>query len=461
MSKQKTIKSEFTISGKGLHTGKIVTLTAKPAPENSGINFCRVDLQGSPIVPALAEYVANTERGTVIQKGEASVSTTEHCLSAFYALGIDNCLIEIDGPEVPILDGSAKYFVEKIKEVGCENQKAEKNYFYVTQKMVFYSEDKQSSITLLPDEDFSAQVLIDYNSPVLSNQYALMDNVQEYSEDIAPCRTFVFVRELEPLLKNNLIKGGDLDNAIVIYDSEVSQEELQRIATLMGQDNCPDAKKLGYINTDLLFDNEPARHKLMDLIGDFALIGRPLKGRIIARHPGHKVNTAFASQIRKEIRRHDVFVPAVNLASEGIMDINRIKELLPHRYPFLLVDKVMEIGESHIVTIKNVTYNEMQFIGHFPDEPVMPGVLQVEALAQSMGIFVLNQVENPKEYSTYFLKIDNVKFRQKVVPGDVMIMKVGLLSPISRGLATIKGYVFVNGVVATEAEMMAQIVKNR
>ncbi len=461
MSKQKTIKSEFTLSGIGLHTGKTVTMTAKPAKENTGIIFCRKDLEGCPQIPALAEHVFNTERGTVLKRGEATVSTTEHCMSAFYALGIDNCLIELDGPEVPILDGSAKFFVEKIQEVGCVEQKAEKNYYYITQKMVFYSDDKQSSITLLPDEDFSVQVLIDYDSTVLNNQYAIMEDVEEYAEEIAPCRTFAFVRELEPLLKNNLIKGGDLDNALVIYDREVPQEELNRIAALMGQDITPDAKKLGYINTDLLFDNEPARHKLMDLIGDFALIGRPLKGRIIAKRPGHAVNTAFAQQIRKEIRRHDVFVPAVNLASEGIMDINRIKELLPHRYPFLLVDKVMEVGESHIVTIKNVTYNEMHFIGHFPDEPVMPGVLQIEALAQSMGIYVLNQVEDPENYSTYFLKIDNVKFRQKVVPGDVMIMKAGLLTPISRGLATIKGYVFVNGAIATEAEMMAQIVKNK
>ena len=257
-----------------------------------------------------------------------------------------------------------------------------------------------------------------------------------------------------------MIKGGDLDNAIVIYDKEVAQSEIQRIADLMGQP-CPKADKLGYINTDLRFDNEPARHKLMDLIGDFSLIGRPFRGRIIAKRPGHTVNTAFAGQIRKEIRKHDVFVPAINVNSEGIMDINRIKDLLPHRYPFLLVDKVMEIGESHIVAIKNVTYNEMQFIGHFPDEPVMPGVLQVEAMAQAMGLYILNQVENSKAYSTYFLKIDNVKFRKKVVPGDIMVMKVSLTSPISRGLASIKGYVFVNDTIATEAEMVAQIVKNK
>ena len=330
----------------------------------------------------------------------------------------------------------------------------------MNQKMVFYSEDKQSSITLLPDNEFSVQVMIDYDSPVLNNQYAILESVSDYEKEIAPCRTFVFVRELELLLKNNLIKGGDLDNAIVIYDKEVAQSEIQRIADLMGQP-CPKADKLGYINTDLRFDNEPARHKLMDLIGDFSLIGRPFRGRIIAKRPGHTVNTAFAGQIRKEIRKHDVFVPAINVNSEGIMDINRIKDLLPHRYPFLLVDKVMEIGESHIVAIKNVTYNEMQFIGHFPDEPVMPGVLQVEAMAQAMGLYILNQVENSKAYSTYFLKIDNVKFRKKVVPGDIMVMKVSLTSPISRGLASIKGYVFVNDTIATEAEMVAQIVKNK
>lgn len=460
MSKQKTLKTEFKIEGKGLHTGKSVTLIAKPAEENFGIVFARVDLPSSPQIPALAEFVSNTERGTVLKKGEATVATTEHCLSAFYALGIDNCLIEIDGPEIPILEGSAKIFVEKIKEVGCVKQNAEKNYYSVTQKMVFYSEDKQSSITLLPDNEFSVQVMIDYDSPVLNNQYAILESMEEYESEIAPCRTFVFVRELELLLKNNLIKGGDLDNAIVIYDKQVPQNEIQRIADLMGQP-CPDTDKLGYINTNLHFDNEPARHKLMDLIGDFSLIGRPFKGRIIARRPGHTVNTAFAGQIRKEIRKHDVFVPAVNLSAESVMDINRIKELLPHRYPFLLVDKVVELGESHIVAVKNVTYNEMQFIGHFPDEPVMPGVLQVEAMAQAMGLYILNQVENPKEYSTYFLKIDNVKFRKKVIPGDIMVMKVSLNSPISRGLASIKGYVFVNDTIATEADMVAQIVKNK
>lgn len=460
MSKQKTLKTEFKIEGKGLHTGKSVTLVAKPAEENFGIVFARVDLPNSPQIPALAEFVSNTERGTVLKKGDATVATTEHCLSAFYAMGIDNCLIEINAPELPILEGSAKIFVEKIKEVGCQKQKAEKNYYTVTQKMVFYSEDKQSSITLLPDDEFSVQVMIDYDSPVLNNQYATLDTMSEYETEIAPCRTFVFVRELELLLKNNLIKGGDLDNAIVIYDKEVPQDELERIAELMGQP-CPKADKLGYINTDLRFDNEPARHKLMDLIGDFSLIGRPFKGKIIAKRPGHTVNTAFAGQIRKEIRKHDVFVPAVNLSGESVMDINRIKDLLPHRYPFLLVDKVVELGESHIVAIKNVTYNEMQFIGHFPDEPVMPGVLQVEAMAQAMGLYILNQVDNPKEYSTYFLKIDNVKFRKKVVPGDIMIMKVSLMSPISRGLAAIKGYVFVNDTIATEAEMVAQIVKNK
>ncbi|MFC2425762.1 MAG: bifunctional UDP-3-O-[3-hydroxymyristoyl] N-acetylglucosamine deacetylase/3-hydroxyacyl-ACP dehydratase [Bacteroidota bacterium] len=460
MSKQKTLKTEFKIEGKGLHTGKNVTLVAKPAGENFGIVFARVDLPSSPQIPALAEFVSNTDRGTVLKKGDATISTTEHCLSAFYALGIDNCLIEVDGPEVPILEGSAKIFVEKIKEVGCVKQNADKNYYSVNQKMVFYSEDKQSSITLLPDNEFSVQVMIDYDSPVLNNQYAILESVTDYEKEIAPCRTFVFVRELELLLKNNLIKGGDLDNAIVIYDKEVAQSEIQRIADLMGQP-CPKADKLGYINTDLRFDNEPARHKLMDLIGDFSLIGRPFRGRIIAKRPGHTVNTAFAGQIRKEIRKHDVFVPAINVNSEGIMDINRIKDLLPHRYPFLLVDKVMELGESHIVAIKNVTYNEMQFIGHFPDEPVMPGVLQVEAMAQAMGLYILNQVENSKAYSTYFLKIDNVKFRKKVVPGDIMVMKVSLTSPISRGLASIKGYVFVNDTIATEAEMVAQIVKNK
>ena len=460
MSKQKTLKSEFSVSGKGLHTGVFANLKAKPAPENHGVVFCRVDLPEKPLIPALAEYVAQTSRGTVLKDGNVTISTVEHLLSTLYAFGIDNCLIELDAPEVPILDGSAKYFVEKIKEADFILQEEEKNYFTVTQKMVFYSEDKQSSITILPDNEFSVQVLIGYDSKVLNNQYAVLDSTDDFAEQIAPCRTFVFVRELEPLLKSNLIKGGDLENAIIINDSDCSKEELQRLADLL-QQPCPEENTFGYLNTDLLFDNEPARHKLLDLIGDFSLIGRPLKGRIIASHPGHKVNTAFALRLRKEIKKYDVFVPAINLNAEPIMDINKIKQLLPHRYPFLLVDKVYEIGESHIVAIKNVTYNEMQFMGHFPNEPVMPGVLQIEAMAQAMGIWMLNSVENPSAYSTYFLKIDNVKFRQKVVPGDIMIMRTHLLTPIKRGIASIKGYVFVNGNIATEAEMMAQIVKNK
>ncbi|MDR1544347.1 MAG: bifunctional UDP-3-O-[3-hydroxymyristoyl] N-acetylglucosamine deacetylase/3-hydroxyacyl-ACP dehydratase [Prevotellaceae bacterium] len=460
MSKQKTLKSEFTFSGKGLHTGVHTTLVAKPAADDFGIVFCRVDLNNKPTIPALAEFVSSTARGTVLKCGDAAISTVEHLLSALYAAGIDNCLIEVDAPEVPILDGSAKYFVEKIRETGIVEQENEKNYFTVTEKMVFHSEDKCSSITILPDTEFSVQALIGYNSPVLNNQYAVLDSMSDYSEQISPCRTFVFVRELEPLLKANLIKGGDLENAIVINDKEISQDDMQRLADLMGQP-CPTKNALGYLNTDLLFDNEPARHKLLDLIGDFALIGRPLKGRIIADHPGHKVNTAFALQLRREIKKRDVFVPAINLNAPPLMDINKIKKLLPHRYPFLLVDKVMEIGENHIVAIKNVTVNEMQFLGHFPEEPVMPGVLQIEAMAQAIGLFVLNQYENPNEYSTYFMKIDNVKFRQKVVPGDIMIMRVGLVTPIKRGIATVKGYVFVNGNIATEAEMMAQIVKNK
>jgi UDP-3-O-[3-hydroxymyristoyl] N-acetylglucosamine deacetylase/3-hydroxyacyl-[acyl-carrier-protein] dehydratase len=460
MSKQKTLKSDFSVSGKGLHTGVNAALTVKPAPENHGIVFCRVDLPEKPVVPALAEFVSQTSRGTVLKNGDAQVSTVEHLLSALYAAGIDNCLIEINASEVPILDGSAKYFVEKIAQTDFVLQNEDKNYFTVSQKMVFYSEDGQSSITLLPDNEFSVQVLIGYESKVLNNQYAVLDSMGDYAEQIAPCRTFVFVRELEPLLKANLIKGGDLENAIVINDSIVGKEELQRIAALMKQP-CPEENTFGYLNTNLLFDNEPARHKLLDLIGDFSLIGRPLKGRIIASHPGHKVNTAFALQLRREIKKFDVFVPAINLNSEPIMDINKIRQLLPHRYPFLLVDKVYEIGENHIVATKNVTYNEMQFIGHFPNEPVMPGVLQIEAMAQAMGIWMLNSVENPGSYSTYFLKIDNVKFRQKVIPGDVMIMRTHLLTPVKRGIASIKGYVFVNGAIATEAEMMAQIVKNK
>ena len=459
--KQRTLKSTFQVSGKGLHTGLQINATFNPAPTGHGYKFKRVDLPEAPIVDAVAENVIETQRGTVIAKGDVKISTIEHALAALYAAGIDNCLIELDAPEMPILDGSAIEYAEKIEEVGYEEQTEEKDFYIVKQKMEVVDENSGASLIALPDDDFSIETMIEFKSPVLSNQFAMLTSMDKFKTEIAASRTFVFVREVEPLVSNNLIKGGDLDNAIVIYDSPMSQENLDKLADLMGVPH-KNVSELGYINNKpLVYDNEPARHKLLDVIGDLALIGRPMKGRVIAVCPGHGVNTAFAKQIRKEIRKQEVFAPVIPLDAKPVFDINQIKELLPHRYPFLLVDKVMEVGDNHIVAIKNATFNEMHFIGHFPEEPVMPGVLHVEAMAQCAGILVLSQVEDPKSYSTYFLKIDGVKFRNKVVPGDTIVMKVMLTSPIRRGLATIKGYCFVNGKIVTEAEMTAQIVKNK
>ena len=460
MSKQTTLKSSFTLSGKGLHTGLQITLTVNPAPENTGYVIKRVDLPNVPEIPALAEYVSETTRGTVLKLGEVQVSTVEHALAALYALGIDNCILEVNAPEFPILDGSSKFYVEQIEKVGIEEQSKDKDYFVVTKKIIYETPDKSSSIMLLPDETFSVQTLIGYDSPVLGNQFAVLDNMADFKTEVAPARTFVFVRELEPLLKMNLIKGGDLTNAIVIYDRPTAKSELQRLSELMNQP-CPEVDSLGYMNTELVFNNEPARHKLLDVIGDLALIGKPIKGKVIAMHPGHSVNTALAKLMRKEIKRQEILPPVYNTDSTALLDINQIKELLPHRYPFLLVDKVVEMGSDYIVGIKNVTMNEMHFLGHFPNEPVMPGVLIIEAMAQCAGLLVLSQVEDPKNYSTYFLKIDNVKFRQKVVPGDTLVMKVVFLTDVRRGIANIKGYAFVQGKIATEAEMTAQIAKNK
>ncbi|HQB69666.1 MAG TPA: bifunctional UDP-3-O-[3-hydroxymyristoyl] N-acetylglucosamine deacetylase/3-hydroxyacyl-ACP dehydratase, partial [Paludibacteraceae bacterium] len=368
MSKQKTLKTSFTLSGKGLHTGLQIKLTANPAPENTGYVIKRVDLPDAPTIPALAEYVSETTRGTVLKVGDVQVSTVEHALAALYASGIDNCILEVDAPEFPILDGSAKYYVEAIEKAGLEEQSKDKDYFVVTKKIVYETADKSSSITLLPDETFSVQVLIEYDSPVLGNQFAVLKNMADFKAEVAPARTFVFVHELEPLLKMDLIKGGDLTNAIVIYDRAIAKSELQRLSDLMNQP-CPEVDSLGYMNTDLLFNNEPARHKILDVIGDLALIGKPIKGKVIAMRPGHTVNTTLAKSIRKEIKRQEVLPPVYNTESTALLDINQIKELLPHRYPFLLVDKVVEMGTDYIVGIKNVTMNEMHFLGHFPNEP--------------------------------------------------------------------------------------------
>jgi UDP-3-O-[3-hydroxymyristoyl] N-acetylglucosamine deacetylase/3-hydroxyacyl-[acyl-carrier-protein] dehydratase len=461
MHKQKTLASEFSLSGKGLHTGLDVNITFKPAPENHGYKIKRIDLEGQPLLDALAENVTNTQRGTILSKGDVKVSTVEHALAALYAWDIDNCLIELDAPEVPILDGSARFFSENIERIGVVEQNAPKDYYIVRHKIEVKDDKTGSSILILPDDQFSINVLIEFDSPVLSNQYASLTKLNEFPEKIAASRTFVFVREIEMLLQNNLIKGGDLDNAIVIYDQQMEQSEMDRIADILKLPHV-NVKEFGYVNNKpLVFPNEPARHKLIDVLGDIALIGKPIKGHIIATRPGHKINNQLARIIRKDIKQNSVQAPIYDASRLPVMDINRIRELLPHRYPFLLVDKIVEIGGDYIVGIKNVTVNEPFFQGHFPQEPVMPGVLLVEAMAQTGGLLVLNSVDEAERYSTYFMKIDDVKFRQKVVPGDTLIFRLELLAPIRRGISTMKGYVFIDEKVVCEAEFMAQIIKNK
>ena len=461
MQKQKTLAASFSLKGKGLHTGLDIEITFNPAPENHGYKIKRTDLEGQPVIDALAEHVVATQRGTVLKKNDVQVSTIEHAMAALYALEIDNCLIEVNAPEFPILDGSARYFVEGIQKVGSVEQNAPRDYYIVKHKIEVKDEESGASLIILPDEKFSVNVLISFDSSVLNNQFASMNDLSEFPSELAASRTFVFVREIEMLLNNNLIKGGDLDNAIVIYDQKLPQESLDKLADMM---NVPhlNLKELGYINHEpLVFDNEPARHKLLDVIGDVALIGKPIRGRIIATRPGHKINNQFARMIRKDIKQNEVQAPVYDPNREPVMDINRIRELLPHRYPFLLVDKIIEIGGNYIVGVKNITANEPFFQGHFPQEPVMPGVLQVEAMAQTGGLLVLNSVDEPERYSTYFMKIDGVKFRRKVVPGDTLIFRLELLAPIRRGISTMKGYVFVGDTLVSEAEFMAQIVKNK
>lgn len=458
---QKTLNGEFTLTGKGLHTGLEITARFMPAPDNHGYKFKRVDLEGQPEIDALAENVVATNRGTVIAKGEARVSTIEHAMAALYAAGVDNVLIEVNAPEMPILDGSARYYCEEIARVGLQDQKADKDFFYIKSKIEVRDEATGSSILVLPDDEFSADVKIDFNSVVLNNQFATLDTMDNFASEIGSSRTFVFVREIEPLVKGNLIKGGDLDNAIVIYDTPMEQSELDRLADLM---NVPrkDVSEFGYINdAPLTNENEPARHKLLDLIGDIALIGRPLKGRVIATRPGHSINTTFAKKIRREIKHQELQAPVYNPNKEPLMDNNRIRELIPHRYPFLLVDKIIEKGTNYIVGVKNITVNEPFFQGHFPQEPVLPGVLQIEAMAQTGGLLVLSGLDEPERYSTYFMKIDNVKFRQKVVPGDTLIFHVSFMTELRRGCAMMKGYAFVGEKIVTECEFMAQIIKNK
>lgn len=459
-AKQTTLKGSFSLFGKGLHTGLSLTVTFNPAPENTGYKIQRIDLEGNPIIEAIADNVTDTQRGTVIERNGVRVGTIEHGMAALYAMGIDNCLIQVNGPEFPILDGSAIMYVDKIKEVGIAEQNAPKDYYIIRKKIEIDGGDG-SVITILPDEQFSITAMCSFESKFVSSQFATLGDMSKFADEIASARTFVFVRDIMPLLQANLIKGGDLDNAIVIYERKVSQEKLDQLADLL-QVPRMNAEAIGYIqHKPLMWDNECTRHKLLDIIGDMALIGKPIKGRIIATRPGHAVNNKFARLMRKEIRKHDVQAPIYDPNDEPVMDNNRIRELLPHRYPMQLVDKVIALGANSIVGVKNVTSNEPFFQGHFPQEPVMPGVLLVEAMSQCGGLLVLNQLEEPERWSTYFLRLDDVKFRQKVVPGDTVLFRVELLSPVRHGISSMKGYMFVGDRVVAEASFTAQIVKNK
>ena len=459
--KQTTLKGSFSLFGKGLHTGLNLTVTFNPAPENTGYKIQRIDVEGQPIIDAVAENVVDTQRGTVIAKGDVRVSTIEHGMAALYASGVDNCLIQVNGPEFPILDGSAALYIEKFKEIGIVEQNATKDYYIIRHKIEVKDKETGSVITILPDDQFSITAMCSFNSKFINSQFATLEDMSTFDTQIAPARTFVFVRDIVPLLEANLIKGGDLDNAIVIYEREVSQEKLDQLADVLKVPRI-DAKKIGYIqHKPLMWENECTRHKLLDIIGDMALIGKPIKGRIIATRPGHTINNKFARLMRKEIRKHEVQAPVYDPNEASIMDNKRIRELLPHRYPMQLVDKIIAMGPTSIVGVKNVTANEPFFQGHFPNEPVMPGVLQIEAMAQCGGLLVLGQLEEPEKYSTYFLKIDDVKFRQKVVPGDSLLFKVELLAPVRHGISSMKGYMFVGDQVVSEATFTAQIVKNK
>ena len=459
--KQKTIQDSFTLKGVGLHTGLEIVVTFNPAPEDHGVKIKRVDLEDQPVIDALADNVVNTQRGTVIGKNDVTVSTIEHGMAALYALGIDNCLIEVDASEFPILDGSSIEYVRSIQKVGIKTQEKDKDFYVVRKKIEVSDPETGSKLTLLPDDSFCINSFIEFDSKYIPNQSATMDSVTDFESEIAQARTFVFVREIQKLREAGLIKGGSLDNAVVIYERELPQNELDEIADEL---NVPrqNAKELGYLNSrKLVFPNEPARHKLLDIIGDMALIGKPIKGRLIAIRPGHKINNKLARLIRKDIKLNEVQPSIYDPTVEPIMDNNRIRELLPHRYPFLMVDKIIHKTDKFIVGVKNITTNEPFFTGHFPQEPVMPGVLQIEAMAQTGGLLVLSSLDNPEKYSTYFLKIDNVKFRHKVVPGDTVIFRVEIIGEVRRGIATMRGLAFIGDKVVSEADLTAQIVKNK
>jgi len=457
---QHTIKKSVTVSGIGLHTGVKSTMTFLPAKPNHGIKFCRIDIEGRPVVDADVDFVVDVSRGTTIEKGEARVNTVEHTLAALVGLEIDNVMIELDGPEPPIMDGSSIEFMNRLKGAGLEEQNVPRNFFEIDTSIHYSDADKNIEIAALPLDNYRLTVMVDYNSPVLGSQYAALNDISEFEKEIASCRTFCFLHELETLYNNNLIQGGDFDNAIVIVDRVLSDEEMARLAKMFNKDKI-EVKKEGTLNNvELRYKNEPARHKLLDLVGDLALVGRPLKAQILAARPGHAANVAFAKKIKKRIQKASgVQIPKYDPKTPPVLDVNQIAKILPHRYPFLLVDKIIYLDETSVIGVKNITMNEPFFQGHFPENTVMPGVLQIEAMAQTGGILVLNTVDDPNSYWSYFIGIDNCRFRQKVLPGDTIIFKCELVVPIRRGIAKMKGQAYVAGKLVCEATLTAGIVK--
>jgi UDP-3-O-[3-hydroxymyristoyl] N-acetylglucosamine deacetylase/3-hydroxyacyl-[acyl-carrier-protein] dehydratase len=457
--KQRTIKKAVSVTGKGLHTGILATVTFKPAPVNHWYKFKRIDLPNQPIIDADADNVTDTERGTTLQQNGGKIATAEHLLAALVGLEIDNVLIEVNGPEIPIMDGSSMPFVMALEDAGIEDQDADRVYFELKDILSYEDTAKHIEMLAVPQDTYRITVMVDYNSPVLGTQHATIYSAKEFKTEVASCRTFVFLHELELLLSHNLIKGGDLDNAVVLVDREIPQEKLDYLAKVF---NKPKVKVLeqGILNnTKLKFFNEPARHKLLDMVGDLALVGMPIKAHILAARPGHSGNVAFAKKLKEAIKKDKKAAPRFDINSEPLLNVNDIMKLLPHRPPFLFVDKILELSENHVVGLKNVTMNEDFFRGHFPGSPIMPGVLQIEAMAQTGGILALKSVPDPENYLTYFMKIDNVRFRNQVLPGDTLIFHLELLSPVRRGIFHMKGTAYVGDKIATEAEMMAQIVK--